>query len=320
MGILKAPNLKWLVWVLPLGVFVRGTNTCLQAWCIRRKAFKKTASSQIIRSGFANSLQITTGILGAGSSGLIASAVVADTCATCNLTRQIIADRSFLKGAIGWHSIGSQAKTYIDFPIYSASQNVMNALSQGFPVLILGHFYGIAVAGAYAFGIRILQAPMAFVLTAMRQVLFQKASETYNKGGKLVPLFIKVTSGLFALAVIPALVLFIWGPGIFSWIFGSEWEKAGLFASWLVLWLAPGFANVPSVLFARILRQQRNLFLFELAILISRLGALCLGGYYLSEIQTVILFSTIGFLLNMFLIIWVGALILATEKGEIEKI
>jgi len=54
--------------------------------------------------------------------------------------------------------------------MYAATQNVMNRLSLGLPVLLLIQFFGVGVAGAYAFGVRILGAPMGLVTTALRQV------------------------------------------------------------------------------------------------------------------------------------------------------
>jgi len=312
--ILKSIESKWLVWFLPVGILNSGINKTFQAWCVRRKAFTKTASAQMIRAGSSNVLQLVTGFLRTGYGGLIVSTVTADGCASMNLVRQVYADKRLFKESLAWSQIWSHAKEYRDFPIYSATQNIMNSLSQGLPVLLLANFYGTAVAGAYAFGNRILHAPMDFVLTALRQVLFQKASETYNHGGMFLPLYLKITSGLFLVALLPSIVIFIWAPEIFSYVFGPEWHTAGVYASWLVIWSITGFSNVPAVLLARILRQQRNLFVFEMAGLISRLIVLFLGGYFLSGVQTVILFSCISSLLNIVLIVWAGGVIARNEK------
>ncbi|MCK7480582.1 MAG: hypothetical protein M0C28_27660 [Candidatus Moduliflexus flocculans] len=62
--------------------------------------------------------------------------------------------------------------------MYSASQNIINAVSGGLPVLLLTRFFGLPIAGAYAFAMGVLTFPMGFVLSALRQVLFQKASES----------------------------------------------------------------------------------------------------------------------------------------------
>ncbi|MBN1123654.1 MAG: oligosaccharide flippase family protein [Sedimentisphaerales bacterium] len=316
LELLKSPQSAWLLWFLPLGVFVAGINQSFQAWCVRRKAFAKTASSQMVRAGSIGTLQIVSGLLHQGSGGLITSIITANGIASVNLSRQVfVTDRKLLKESLNWRQIGKKAKEYRDFPIYSATQTAMNALSQGLPVLLLAHFYGIAVAGAYAFGLRLLSVPINFVLIALRQVLFQKASETYNKGGRLLPLFIKITSGLFGIASIPSLILFIWAPQIFTWMFGAEWHTAGIYARWLIPWIAVLFCNAPASLCGRILRQQRNLFIFELIVLVSRASVLVIGGFYLSALQTVILFSVLGFLLNMLLILWIGSLLVTSEKS-----
>ena len=190
--------------------------------------------------------------------------------ASLNLVRVLLPDLLAFRRSIRWDRMKQLAKDYRDFPMYSASQNVINALSSGLPVLLLTHFYGIAVAGAYAFGVRILQVPMGFVLRALRQVLFQKAGETQHQGGSLAPLYVKITAGLFALAFFPSLVLFIWAPQIFTWIFGSQWHTAGEFARSLMLWLMFDFCNLPAVLFARLIRIQRTVFLYDLVLLAAK--------------------------------------------------
>jgi len=213
LGLLKAPQSVWLLWFLPLGIFVAGINRSFQAWCVRRKAFTTTASSQILGAGSSNMLKIVFGILNQGSPGLIVSSVAANGIASMSLARRVLcADKALLKESLNWRRIASQARVYRDFPVYSATQNTMNAVSQGLPVLMLAHFHGIAVAGAYAFGMKLIHVPMDFILTALRQVLFQKASETHNQGGGLLQLFIKTTGGLMAVALLPSIVVFIWAP------------------------------------------------------------------------------------------------------------
>lgn len=311
LGLLKAPlRSTWLLWLLPLGIFFAGMNQSLQAWCIRRKAFTKTAASQVVRTGSASVLQIASGLLGYGGTGLIASSTAGCGMASAGLLRQVLAvDKALLKRAFDWRRVGRQAGEYRDFPIYSATQHTMNAMSQGLPILLLAHFYGLAVSGAYAFGLRLLHVPMGFVLTALRQVLFQKACEMHNQGQYLSILFLKTTAGLVVASLLPGVVLFVWAPDIFSRVFGGEWREAGIYARWLTLWLSVAFCNVPANLFARILRQQKGLFLYECIVLLSRSGILLIGGLCWSAHRTIVAFSVMGSLLNIGLILWVGALL-----------
>jgi O-antigen/teichoic acid export membrane protein len=315
LSLFKAPACTWLLWLFPVGVLLNGINQTLQAWCVRRKAFTLTSISPVVRAVSGNTVQILLGVLKTGGAGRTAGAVMADGVASINLANLVFRkDWSFIRPSLDLGKIKQAARKYCDFPMYAATQNTMNALSQGLPVLLLGYYFGAAVAGAYAFGIRLLQVPMNFVLNALRQVLFQKATEIYNHGGKLYPLYIKITGGLFAAAFFPALVLFIWSPELFAWVFGQKWYVAGEYASWLVIWLAVLFCNLPSNLFARIIRQQRNLFLFELLALVLRSSVLAVGGYYWVAKTTVIVFSILGCLLNIVFILWIGGVLRYKEQ------
>jgi hypothetical protein len=124
---------------------------------------------------------------------------------------------------------------------------------------------------------------------------------------------VKITSGLFALAVLPSLVLLIWAPQLFTWIFGSQWLTAGEFARSLVLWLMFAFCNLPAVLFARIIRIQQTIFLFDVVLLPARAIVLIVGGMYMPESYTIMLFAVVGAIMNIILIVVVGHALMRKE-------
>jgi lipopolysaccharide exporter len=300
--------------LLVAATLISGLNKCLQAWCVRVKAFKTTSFSQVVRSLSSNVIQIGFGSVKGGAVGLIVASVLADLLASLNLICVLGPDLKRLWGDIRWERMKHLAAEYIDFPLYTASQNVINVISQGLPVFLLTYFYSITVAGAYAFGVRILQIPMGFVAGALRQVLFQKACETEHQGGKLLPLYAKFTVGLFALALLPSVLFFLWSPNIFSWIFGAKWYTAGEFARSLILWMLFAFCNLPSMLFARLIRIQRAIFILDLMTMFARTVVLVLAGLYLNAAKAVFLFSLVGAIMNLLLILLVGHKILEKEN------
>ena len=304
---------KWSLIFLVIATVVTGLNQSFQAWSVRVKAFKQTSFSQVIRSLSSNCSKIVFGYLKFGEIGLIISGIFADILASMNLLKVLAIDYSELRQWIRWARIKDAAKEYIDFPLYSASQNMINALSSGLPVLLLGHFYGIKVAGEYAFGVSILQVPMGFILTSLRQVLFQKAAETQHMGGNLLSLYIITTKGLFFTALFPSLVLFVWAPQIFSFIFGEQWGEAGEFTRSLIWWMMLVFCNLPAVLFARIIRLQRTVFIYDLSLLAIRILCLFLGGMFLNSNSTIMLFAIVGALMNGILILIVGYFVFKRE-------
>jgi lipopolysaccharide exporter len=315
LGSIKSQNAVILP-LLTIGILSSGISQTFQGWCIRSKAFKETSVSQLIRSVSVNGGQIGLGYLKGGVLALVLTVVIGEMLATLYLARVVLRDIKDLWNTLRWRRLATLAKEYYDFPLYTASSNVINALSLGLPVFLLTYYYGLPVAGAYAFSARLIQAPMGLVLVAIRQVLYQKASETHNEGGRLFPLYLKITGGLFAVGFLPSLVLFIWSPDIFAWVFGNQWRTAGVFAQSLVIWLLFMFCNVPAVLFARIMRLQRRMFIYDQTILVGRAGALILGGLYLSASQTVLLFSLVGAVMNIIYIALIGSAVMKAE-GEV---
>jgi O-antigen/teichoic acid export membrane protein len=313
-GVMKTNGL-WPLALLTVATLAAGILQTCQFWSIRVKAFKQTSAAQVIRSVTSNGTKIFFGYYQVGAMGLIASQILADISASVNLIRVLLPDFRALRGNIKWGRLRRVAKNYRDFPIFSASQNVTNALSVGLPVLLITHYYGIAAAGAYAFAGSVLQVPMGFILTALRQVLFQKACETQHRGESLATLYIRMTAFLFVVVIFPSLVLLIWAPRLFTWIFGAQWHLAGILARSLIVWFAVSFCNLPAILFAKIVRIQRFVFVYDLFLLAARLSALVIGGMYLSVAQTVTIFALIGAAMNSFLIFKVGRVVL-TKEGQ----
>lgn len=303
----------WAIVLLIISIFVSGINQSCQSWCVRSKAFNQTSISQVVRSISSNGMQIVFGYFKLGPAGLVISSVMSNLLSIINLFRVVISDIVIFRNCIQLKRMKHLAKDYRDFPMYAATQNIATTLSQGLPVLLLTYYYGIAIAGAYSFGVKILQAPMSLVLSALRQVLLQRASEDLHRGNNLMPLYVKVTSGLCALSFFPLLILFIWAPQLFIWVFGANWLMAGEFAQSLVLWLMIAFCNLPAVLFAQLIRIQRTVLLYDMVVLALRASFLILGGIYLSAQQTIMLFALMGAIMNVILILIVG---LAIKKKE----
>ena len=310
----------WPLVLLMLTVIVTGINQASQAWAVRSKEFKKTSTSQVIRSIFSGGTRIVFGIFKTGAIGLIISNIIANIMASINLICVVVPDLLTLRDSITLKKMKTLAKEYIDFPLYSASQNFINAISSGLPILLLTKFYTIAVAGAYAFGVNILSAPMSLVLAGLRQVLFQRACEAQHQGRNLASLYIKTTGVLFTIALFPTLILIIWAPQIFSFIFGAKWHLSGILARSLIIWLAVAFCNLPAVLFARIIRIQRFVFFYDLVLLAARTLTLVIGGMYFKVTHTVMAFAVVGALMNAFLIFYVGQAISKKDRINMQLI
>jgi O-antigen/teichoic acid export membrane protein len=308
LGAIGIAGLGSLRWVLPFSVLALGLSQTFAAWCVRFQRFDKTSRSQILRSVSSCAAQVSGGWTGLGAGGLVVGSLAGDACTAGYLARSALtrSGQLFVAG-LRFRDVCDAAREYREFALYGCPQNVLNALSQGVPVLALAHYYGVAVAGAYVFGMRLLQAPLTFVSNSFRQVLFQKLSQIAAANGDLCTPFLKSTAALSVLSFPPACLGFIAAPRFFAWVFGSDWYEAGEYARWLILWLAPMFCNVPAISTARVLRLQRDLFLFDVALLAVRVATLVLGGLWLSSLHTIATLSIVGALFNALLILYVAA-------------
>src|SRR5699024_9902823 len=102
------------------------------------------------------------------------------------------------------------------------------------------------------------------------------------------------TISLGALGFLPFGLVIIFGPLLFSFIFGEEWLKAGEYARWIALWIFFMFISQPSIKALPVLSAQAFHLKFTIFTLIIRTIAL-IGGYYLfsSILMAVFLYSLI---------------------------
>lgn len=306
LSLMKAPKNTFMLILLPLYVLFNGTNQMLIGWSVRRSQFRQNSISQVVRSLTVNSVQIAAAPVLPSGGTLTTGAMLGEFGSSINLGYVFWkTERRFFQRCFSTSWMKHLAKSYYDFPAFSTPQNLLNAVSQGLPILLLGHYFGIEVAGLYAFGIRLVQAPMNLLLTPLRQVLFQKFCEVQNQGLRIMPIYQKSTLGLLAFIILPMIAGIMFFPALFALIFGENWRQAGEFARWLLLWHAVGFCNIPSVLIARILRMQRQMLLFDAVTLGLRTIILVIGGMYFSDSQSVAAFGVLGAVLNLLLISWI---------------
>ncbi len=294
------------VWVLPISVLAFGISGTLEAWCTRKKLFKESSWAKMIRAGTTALSQLLGGFKKIGSLGLIFGAVLGDFISSMAMLFIVPSDdfKNYLSSR-PWKNMAMVAKKYIDFPLYSSSQNLMNAISISTPAFFLTYFYGAKIAGFYLLGIKLIQVPAELVSRSFRQVFYQKAAEVHNEEGDLFVSFKSSTLNLMKIAIVPSLIIFFFAPWIFKVFLGANWETAGEFSRWLVLWIYLNFANVPAICCYRILKLQPQLFKIYFFYLLFRVLSLWLGGLFFSAYVSVMLFALVGVIFNAIIIVFI---------------
>lgn len=198
------------------------------------------------------------------------------------------------------------AHFYRDFPFLRAPQNFVAALSQSLPVIALTSGFGTDIAGLYAIAIVLAGAPITLIGNAAQAVLYPRLTEANRQGEDTTRLLALSTLGL-ALCGMPFFVaIAIFGPWLFATLLGPEWREAGVYSALLIPWLWLGLMNRPAVSLIPALGLQRGLLIYELVSTVVKLiGILLSLQWFDSPRWTVAIFSSVGALAYLLLIVWV---------------
>ena len=290
--------------IIPLALFFSALKQIFEQWLIRKKLFKITAKVAIFQSLLLNLSKSIFGWLSPSGFALIAVTAIG-----------YLIYAIMLGVGCGWsrkptlpvnpnvEELKSILHQYRDFPLYRAPQQFINALSQSLPSLMLAGFFGPKAVGFYALSRMVMGIPSMLIGKSVGDVFYPQVTDAVNRGENVAKLLTKATASLAIIGIIPFIIVILFGPWLFSFIFGSDWVTAGEYSQWLSLAMFFALINKPVVAALASLRLQRTFLIYEIVSVLVRFIAIFLGFYiYKSDIVAIAAFSVAGVVLNTFLI------------------
>ena len=293
----------WLYWV-PISVLLTGLYQALNYWSSRKKRFDRLAVSRITQSTSGASANLYFGYCGLGVSGLIVGNLVGQSCATIALIWQVWRDEKSLTQLISKKSMKRNASEYRAFPLVNSFHAFLDAVQSSGIIFIIAAFFGSTILGFYSFTLRVLKTPLGLVGSSVSQVFFQKAAETYNEGGDLHHLLRKTMIRLAIIAFPMFVIIGLFSPDIFEFFFGKPWREAGEFAQILTPWIFLNFIVSPIAGVYLIVGKQKQAIFFALGDVLTKVGSVVLGAYFLNAKLAFYLMSIAGVLTLIIGIIW----------------
>lgn len=276
-GIFGDRSLEDLLWWMPLTVLAMGGYEAFNNWLTRRGNFGGIATARVTRATGTVGAQLAMGGFGLGALGLVAGQAVGQLSSLGVMWAAARRDlRAPLKTTV--RRLKVVASRYRDFPKFNVPQAVLDAASQQLPVVVLGTMFGSGPVGWFWFTHRIFQLGTELVGQSVRQVLLHRISEGIRTGAAMGPLFKRVSGALTLMSVLPAVVLCLWGPWIFSTVFGDDWYGAGAYARWLAVAWVGIMATQPSIAMVFALELQRGQFIWEVLMFLGRIVGLLAGA------------------------------------------
>ena len=267
-----------IYYLLPVTVLFIGLNNTFDKYNNRIKNYKLMSYQRLIKTTIESIVSIAFMVLFHFKTGLIWGFVLGFFVS--NLTMLYINVKSFQQKAfiVSKAKMKILAKKYINFPKYNMPHAMLNTVSANAPIFLIPVFYGNATLGLYAFGLKIVQAPLGLLSTAVFNVLGQKMAEEYAKGNEILGIYKTMLKklSLVAIAMIP---FFIFADEIFAFVFGNEWREAGNLIQIMSIVVLGSFILSPLSSVPHIFNQQKKALVLEVIATLTRILPFIIGAY-----------------------------------------
>jgi O-antigen/teichoic acid export membrane protein len=299
-------NISFFLFLIPIGILLNGLLQIYNAWGARNEQFKFIANSNVVKSGITVGSQLLFAFVKVSSLSLIYGNVVGVLASLTYIVYKTSKKHFIHLSQISKETTVENLIKYKNLPKYQSASVFINSLSQHLPIFLLAIFYSPEIAGFYALTRRALTNPARLLGNSVRQVFFQRASKLFSENKDIKTILSNSTFGLIKISIIPIVLVALFGQPIFVIIFGSNWLISGIFAQIIVVYVFALTVNAPSVMTLQILGKQKFSMIYEIILATFRFLSIYIGYVlYQNYFISVVLFSIVGIVFNVFLIMYV---------------
>ncbi len=275
---------------LPLMLLFMAMFQILSNHALRLEKYKTITVSNILKSVVQACVRTGLGMVPM-STGLITGAV-AGWAGGCTAYSSEIRILGSLRRCFSWKRIGELSVRYRNFPRYLMPSNLLSALANNLPVLILATFYAKESIGYFSMALALLYLPVTYVGVSIGQVFYKKASVwEAEPTSRLAWRFFLFSA---VLAVLMFAVLLVGGPAMFRFLLGEKWEMVGLYAIYLSPWLLLVFCVLPLGWIFDARDRQKTEMNIKLISFLVRVAVVSFGGYFGLPFEKVLLYYSIS--------------------------
>ncbi|MET0857466.1 MAG: oligosaccharide flippase family protein [Telluria sp.] len=227
---LNLPAVRDMSWfgLLTIGVgtwLTAYTQTTL-AYAASHNQFRKAAKVKVWAAGTIAVSQLTLLAAGLGSKGLLAGQLIG-LGAGLGAAWLLLSPPSARIGL----RLDAEQRTYLlkhqAFWRFSLPSSLLNSLVGQLPLFMIGIKHGVMAAGLFALTQRVLSAPISLLAGSILEVFKRQAVHDYQTIGNCREVYRYTFKALLLLGLGPSLILFLFSPQLFSWVFGPAWRPAG---------------------------------------------------------------------------------------------
>ena len=281
---LEMPALTPWLSLVPIAVVLIAIRNAANYWHNRNKKFNILSTGKVVQSGTTAVSNLGIGKFWYFSGGLIISTLLGQFALAVYYLHRMKLKR--LIPMISRSRMKALVYEYREFPFKSGAGIFFNILKEQAPVFLLAFYFDEVIVGFFALIVRLFGTPLTLVAGSIGQVYFQKINELVDNRKEVYGLFIKTSSRLFLLAILPVSVLLIWGESIFGFVFGDEWIEAGRILVIFTFYYAIRFIISSQSSILIVFKKLSTELLFNILAFVFQVISLIYGGlkgdYYLA--------------------------------------
>jgi O-antigen/teichoic acid export membrane protein len=122
-------------------------------------------------------------------------------------------------------------REYFRYPKFLIPSTLAGTVASESPIVLFTRLFDTTVSGLFSFVNRVTVSPMTIIGNSIGEVYRVRAAENFQKKGECRQIFLHHVKLLAIVGVIPWLILFYWGPTLFTFVFGPQWSEAGEMAT-----------------------------------------------------------------------------------------
>jgi O-antigen/teichoic acid export membrane protein len=284
-------------WILlPLYVFFSGVISSLNYWNNRNKQYKVISKGRVISTIVTIASQIFLAfIFQVTPLFLLLGLVLGQFCSFMYL---VFSTSDLYKGLFENFfivNVKSVALKHKRFLIFTSFSDLLDIFLLQLPIFILTKLVGTTQTGQFAFSNRLLAMPIRFVSSSVGEVFRQRAINENTQNGNCFNVFMKTFKGLFLISILPFMVLFIFAPDIFAFVFGEVWREAGVFTRIMVPMFFFKFTVSPLTYIYYISGKQKEDFILHILMLVLIVVSFYCGYEWFQSVNVALLFYSLCF-------------------------
>lgn len=290
----KEPGLSRWLFVCPVAAFFVVVYNVYNEWCVREGYFKALGVNKIVNSGAIAVSKVLLGVVKICSQGLVVGDVIGRgiSAAGCAVRAWMKDGRWFAAVRLG--SLWPTAMRHKGYPLYTMPGQLLNALGQAAPVLMIAYFFDKTEVGYFSMAMTLFSVPINVVSSAIRDVYRRQANEEFAHQGSCLGSFRRVLMLLSVIGV-AALLLLVWFlPELMELFMGAGWGQAGRYAQLLAPAMVIMFiSNSLSGLFI-VADKLRQFFWWQFYFAGVTLLSVWLGGVLMGSMEGVLILFAVG--------------------------